>query len=88
MIILVFLVTEDGVVYFIEITLWHGCSPVNLLRIFRTPFLENISGRLLLNVLIEAGLASGNARKGEEETKYIDRSSHYILLSGSSYPPS
>ena len=21
----------------IEITLWHGCSPVNLLRIFRTP---------------------------------------------------
>ena len=24
---------------FIEITLWHGCSPVNLLHIFRTPFL-------------------------------------------------
>ena len=32
---------------FIEITLRHGCSPVNLLYIFRTPFLKNTSGRLL-----------------------------------------
>ena len=28
---------------FIEITLWHGCSPVNLLPIFRTPFSKNTS---------------------------------------------
>ena len=35
---------------FIEITLWHGCSPVNLLRIFRIPFLKNTSGRLLLKI--------------------------------------
>ena len=34
---------------FIEITLRHGCSPVNLLHIFRTPFLKNSSGRPLLN---------------------------------------
>ena len=33
---------------FLEITLRHGCSPVNLLHIFRTPFLKNISGWLLL----------------------------------------
>ena len=33
---------------FIEIALRHGCSPVNLLHIFRTPFLKNTSGRLLL----------------------------------------
>ena len=33
---------------FIKITLRHGCSPVNLLHIFRTPFLKNTSGRLLL----------------------------------------
>ena len=33
---------------FTEITLRHGCSPVNLLHIFRTPFTENTSGRLLL----------------------------------------
>ena len=35
---------------FIEVTLQHGCSPVNLLHIFRTPFLKNTSGRLLLAV--------------------------------------
>ena len=33
---------------FIEITLRHGCSPVNLLHIFRTSFDRNTSGRLLL----------------------------------------
>ena len=33
---------------FIEITLWHGCSPVNLLQIFRTPFLKNTPSWLLL----------------------------------------
>ena len=32
----------------IEITLWHGCSPVNLLHIFRTAFTKNTSERLLL----------------------------------------
>ena len=34
---------------FIEIALRHGCSPVNLLHIFKTPFPKNTSGRLLLN---------------------------------------
>ena len=32
----------------IEIALRHGCSPINLLHIFRTPFLKNTSGWLLL----------------------------------------
>ena len=36
---------------FIEITLRHGCSPVNLLHIFRTPLPMNTSGWLLLKVL-------------------------------------
>ena len=31
---------------FIEITHRHACSPVNLLLIFRTPFLKNTSERL------------------------------------------
>ena len=31
-----------------DIALWHECSPVNLLRIFRTPFPQNTYGRLLL----------------------------------------
>ena len=34
---------------FTEIALRHGCSPVNLLLIFRTPFFKNTHGRLLLN---------------------------------------
>ena len=33
---------------FIEIALWYGCSPVNLLHIFRTCFPWNTSGWLLL----------------------------------------
>ena len=33
---------------FIEITLRHGCSPVNLLHIFRTLLTKNTSERLLL----------------------------------------
>ena len=36
---------------FIKIALRHGCSPVNLLHIFRTPFSRNTSGWLLLHVL-------------------------------------
>ena len=35
---------------FIEITVWHGCSPVYLLRIIRTPFSQNTSKRLLLRI--------------------------------------
>ena len=33
---------------FIEIAPLHGCSPLNLLQIFGTPFLKKTSGRLLL----------------------------------------
>ena len=35
---------------FIEITLRHGRSPVNLLHIFRTLFSKNTNGRLLLKL--------------------------------------
>ena len=34
---------------FIEITFWHGYPPVNLQHIFRTPFLKNYLGGLLLD---------------------------------------
>ena len=40
---------------FIEITLWHGCSPVNLLHIFRTPLHKNSSGWLLLLIPVTLG---------------------------------
>ena len=36
---------------FIENTLRHGCSHVDLLHIFRTPFPKNSSGWLLLNII-------------------------------------
>ena len=36
---------------FAEIALWHWCSLVNLLHIFRTPFPKNTSGGLLLKYL-------------------------------------
>ena len=42
---------------FIEITLWHGCSPVNLLHIFRTLFSRNTSGGLLLQYTREINRA-------------------------------
>ena len=37
---------------FVEIARRHGSSPVNLLHIFRTPFLKNTSGRLLLKTIL------------------------------------
>ena len=37
---------------FIEIALQHGCSPVNLLHIFRTTFLKGTSEGLLLDVVV------------------------------------
>ena len=39
---------------FIEITLRHGCSPVNLLHISRTSISKNISGWLFLSVIDNA----------------------------------
>ena len=40
--------THVEVKSFIEITLRHGCSTLNLLHIFRTAFPKNTSGGLLL----------------------------------------
>ena len=37
---------------FVEITLLHECSPVNLLQFFITLFHKNTSGRLLLSLVI------------------------------------
>ena len=31
--------------------LWHRCCPVNFANFLRTPFLHNISGRLLLDLI-------------------------------------
>ena len=46
-----------SVISLIEITRRHGCSPVNLLHIFRTRFTKNTSGQLLLNLIRNFDLA-------------------------------
>ena len=46
----------DFISYIIEITLLHGCSPVNLLNIFRTPFSKSNYGELLLNIIVDTTL--------------------------------
>ena len=52
---------------FIEITLRHGCSPVNLLHIFRTPFTMNTSGWLLLYLLFDSSLTKALEKKNSWE---------------------
>ena len=41
----------------VETILRHGCSPVNLLHIFRIPFLKNTSGWLLCNKVLKNDLS-------------------------------
>ena len=33
--------------------LWHKCFPVNFVKVLRTPFLQNTSGRLLLMLNVQ-----------------------------------
>ena len=44
----------------LENTFRHGCSPVNLLHISRTPFPRNTSGWLLLNILWRKDLSNSS----------------------------
>ena len=45
--------TCDRVSFFnnLQASLWHRCFPVNFTKFLRTPFLQNISRRLLLTIL-------------------------------------
>ena len=52
----------------IEIEIRHGCSFVNLLYIFRTPFPKNTSGRLLL-VFVSANFEYHKMAKKEKTEK-------------------
>ena len=45
------LISIKSQINFIEIALQHGSSSVKLLHIFRTPFLRNTSGWLLLTII-------------------------------------
>ena len=59
---------------FIETTLRHGCSPLNLLHIFKTLFLKNTSGWLLLNAVTVLH-KSYNQRSIQSSVKYLRWSS-------------
>ena len=39
-----------GQVFLLKKRLWHRCFPANFVKFLRTPFLQNTSGRLLLNI--------------------------------------
>ena len=60
-----------GVSNFIEIAFRHGCSPVNLLHIFRKPFPRNISGWLLLYVVSNSKLETICLRFGTSTSKVV-----------------
>ena len=57
-------------------TLRHGCSPVNLLYIFRTPFPKNTSGWLILNFPKHSGIY----RFQRKFSKHSGKRFHFISL--------
>ena len=83
---------------FIEIILWHGCSPVDLLHIFIKSFPKNTSGRLLLifffffrlfNVILRKGLATLQAwfpPRRSHLSAWAKRFDRLIFISQSSSP--
>ena len=57
---------------FIEIARRHGCSSLNLLHIFRTPFPKNTSRRLLLLIVFELEIcftATNNRRNSRHYSR-------------------
>ena len=71
---------------FIEIALWHGCSPVNLPHIFRITFLKNTAGRLLLTeIKVESDLPNYATRlknaTGVDTSKFTKKTGSASLKS-------
>ena len=64
---------------FIVITLRHGCSPVNLPHVFRTPFLKRTFGWLLLKLWIV--LLQALKKKSSDWGKRIDWFEKFIKKS-------
>ena len=61
------LIKNSGIFFFnfIEVTLRHGCSPVNLLHNFRPPFPKNSSGGLLPNIITSSKVTKMSFKKEE-----------------------
>ena len=58
----------------------HGFSPVNLLHIFRTPFLKNISEWLLLTVVLHQICDEKHVVKVSIEFLGVTRIAKYFIL--------
>ena len=65
----------------IEIELRHGCSPVNLLHFFRTPFPKNTSGQQLLAFpSLRQFLATKSPLKMMENAFYLTLKTPCVLI--------
>ena len=70
-------------------TLRHGCSPVNLLYIFRTPFTNNSSGSLVLShsfavestIVIRISQSHGKAQNPRGKM-ILGQFSSYVIVKG------
>ena len=69
---------------FIKIALWHGCSPANLLHIFRIPFPKSTSGRLLLKK--ETFCTCGHLQSQSRNTLLPKRSEKFPEISWTLFP--
>ena len=49
--------------------LWHRCFPVNFAKFLRTPFLQNTTGRLLIDFTVKP-VYSGHLRFLEKSVRY------------------
>ena len=63
----------------IEIALWHGCSPVNLLHIFRTNFSKNTSGWLFLELIVGVLEKKKNLNESEKILSQQSKVSYMFL---------
>ena len=61
------------------IALRHGCSPVNLLHIFRTAFPRNTSGWLLLDITELTPIKYDESESHTFEHLYILKGNHFLM---------
>ena len=78
---------------FIEITLRHGCSLLNLLHIFRVPFPKNTSGRLLLtfwysSIHLNNAIVEDLNSKIVKFNQFVPRPLKVFLMQGEQSPKS
>ena len=62
-------------------TLRHGCSPVDFLHIFRTPFSQNTSGWLLPHIG-QKGFHLNKEGKDKFSRKFLQRNIETLIISG------